>query len=215
MARTAIILGASGLVGSHLLHMLLDDEGYDKVVAYARKALDVEHPKLEIRQRDLLEEAAFEDAKCDDLFCCIGTTQAKTPDLTEYRKIDFGIPVNAARSALKLGMQRCIVISSMGADAESKTFYLKIKGQMEEALKKMSIPELHILRPSLLLGNREEFRFGERVFAFLMKFFRWFIPKRYQAIEAEQVARAMMKLKDKEYSELVVESDEIRNLASK
>lgn len=214
MAKTAIILGASGLVGSHLLNMLLNDEGYDKVVAYARKVLDVEHPKLEIRQRDLLEESAFEDAECDDLYCCIGTTQAKTPDLTEYRKIDFGIPVNAARSALKLGMQRCMVISSMDADAESKTFYLKIKGQMEDALKKMQIPELHILRPSLLLGDRQEFRFGERVFAFLMKFFRWLIPKRYQAIEAEQVARAMMKLKDKDNTELMVESDEIRRLAS-
>jgi len=214
MAKTAIILGASGLVGSHLLPMLLDDLSYDKVVAYVRKPLDLKHPKLELRQRDLLEDCAFEDARGDDMFCCIGTTQAKTPDLTEYRKIDFGIPVNAARAALKLGMERCMVISSMGANANSRTFYLRIKGQMEEALKKMSIPELHILRPSLLLGEREEFRSGERLFAFLMKFFRWFIPNRYRAIEAEQVARAMMNLKGQLYSEVVVESDEIRSLAS-
>lgn len=214
MARTAIILGASGLVGTHLLRLLLEDETYERVVVYARKSLDINHGKLEVRERDLLDESAFHDAKCDDLYCCIGTTQAKTPDLTEYRKIDYGIPVNAARSALSLGMQRCVVISSMGARVDSRTFYLKVKGQMEEALMKMSIPKLHILRPSLLLGNREEFRFGERVFTFLMKFFRWLIPKRYRAIESEEVARAMMKLKDMDHPEILIESDEIRRLVS-
>jgi uncharacterized protein YbjT (DUF2867 family) len=215
MAKTAIILGASGLVGSKLLRLLLEDETYTNVVAYVRKPLELDHEKLEVRERDLLDESAFADARCDDLFCCIGTTQAKTPDLTEYRKIDYGIPVNAARSALNLGMQRCLVISSMGAKVDSRTFYLRVKGQMEEALMKMGISELHILRPSLLLGDREEFRFGERVFAFLMKFFRWFIPKRYRAIEADQVAGAMMKLTGMDYPEVLVESDEIRRLASR
>jgi uncharacterized protein YbjT (DUF2867 family) len=215
MAKTAIILGASGLVGSKLLRLLLEDETYTNVVAYVRKPLELDHEKLEVRERDLLDESAFADARCDDLFCCIGTTQAKTPDLTEYRKIDYGIPVNAARSALNLGMQRCLVISSMGAKVDSRTFYLRVKGQMEEALMKMGISELHILRPSLLLGDREEFRFGERVFAFLMKLFRWFIPKRYRAIEADQVAGAMMKLTGMDYPEVLVESDEIRRLASR
>ena len=214
MAKTAIILGASGLVGSHLLKLLLADDTYGKVIAYSRKPPEFDHPKLEIRERDLMDESSFHDAACDDLYCCIGTTQAKTPDLTEYRKIDFGIPVNAAKSALRLGMQKCIVISSMGASVESKTFYLKIKGQMEEALMKMSIPQLHILRPSLLLGERQEFRFGERLFAILMKLFSWLIPRRYRAIEAEEVARAMIVLKNDSGHEVLVESDEIRRLAS-
>ena len=214
MAKTAIILGASGMVGSHLLPMLLKDDDYGKVIAYVRKEIGQEHPKLEVRVRDLLAEDAFEDAAADDLFCCIGTTQAKTPNLSEYKKVDFGIPVNAARQALKKGLHSCVVISSMGADRESKTFYLKTKGQMEEALQNMGIPQLYILRPSLLLGQRNEFRFGERVFAFLMRFFKWFIPKKYRAIDAQTVASAMVKIKDTGYSEVVLESDDIRKLGA-
>lgn len=213
MERTAIILGATGLVGSVLLKYLLDDGDYARVIAYSRKPLEVKHDKLEVRLRDLLGESAFADARCDDLYCCIGTTQGKTPDISQYRKIEYGIPVNAARECLKHGMTRCMVISSMGAKVDSKTFYLKTKGQMEEALIKMSIPELYILRPSLLLGEREEFRFGERVFAFLMKLFSWLIPKRFRAIEAKQVALAMMRLKEGAPAKVLVESDEIRRLA--
>lgn len=215
MARTAIILGASGLVGSHLLKLILEEGSYDQVIVYARKKIELEHPGLEVRQRDLLQEDVFNDAVGDDLFCCIGTTQAKTPDLSEYRQIDYGIPVNAARKALELGMKKCIVISSMGASSESKTFYLRTKGQMEDALMKMNIPELYILRPSLLLGERKEFRFGERIFAFIMRFFKWLIPARYRAVNAEDVAKAMLTLRDQGYDKVLVESDEIRTLSRK
>lgn len=213
MARTAIILGASGLIGSFLLEHLLEEEAYDKVIAYLRKPIESTHPKLEIRLRDLLDESAFEDAKCDDLYCCIGTTQAKTPDLSDYRKVDFGIPVNAAREALKQGMSRCTVVSSMGAKADSKTFYLRTKGQMEEALMKMGIPELHILRPSLLIGAREEFRFGERLFSFGMRAFKWIIPEKYRAIRGETVAKAMIELKGASDEKVLLESHDIRRLA--
>ncbi len=213
MAKTAIILGASGLVGSHLLSELLVEDDYSRIIVYTRKPLEIEHGKLELRIGDLLSESAFADAVCDDLYCCIGTTQSKTPDLSEYRKIDFGIPVNAARDCLKNGMTRCVVISSMGAKADSKTFYLKIKGQMEEALLKMGIPELFILRPSLLLGDRKDFRLGERIFAGVMRAFKWLIPKKYRAISAGEVARAMVKLKDTEWPGVIIESDDIRSLS--
>ena len=215
MGRSALILGASGLVGSSLLQYLLEDPEYDKVIALVRKKLEFEHPKLDVVIANLLDPEAFKDIRCDDLFCCIGTTQDKTPDLSEYRRIDYGIPVHASEAALRNGLQKCFVISSMGADEGSRTFYLKTKGQMERALREMGIPELYVLRPSLLLGQRNEFRFGERLSAIFMKIFRFLIPARYRAIDADSVARCMMVLKAEGFDHQILSSDEIFLLSKK
>lgn len=214
MKRKACILGATGLVGSQLLNYLLEDDKYDEVLVYARRSTGVEHPKLREIVGDLLDEDFFnEPIFAEDIFCCIGTTQSKTPDVSVYKQIDFGIPVHSAQAGIRGGMRKFLVVSSIGANANSRMFYPKVKGQMEDALKKMAIPRLHIFRPSMLLGDRNEFRFGESVGKALVKVFGVFIPSKYKGISASEVAQAMHRVAVSDVGKLVYESDEIKKMA--
>lgn len=214
MKRKACILGATGLVGSQLLNYLLEDDKYDEVLVYARRSTGVEHPKLHEIVGDLLDESFFnEPIFAEDIFCCIGTTQSKTPDVSVYKQIDFGIPVHSAQAGIRGGMRKFLVVSSIGANANSRMFYPKVKGQMEDALKKMAIPRLHIFRPSMLLGDRNEFRFGESVGKALVKVFGVFIPSKYKGISASEVAQAMHRVAVSDVGKLVYESDEIKKMA--
>lgn len=214
MKRKACILGATGLVGSQLLNYLLEDDKYDEVLVYARRSTGVEHPKLREIVGDLLDEGFFnEPILAEDFFCCIGTTQSKTPDVSVYKQIDFGIPVHSAQAGIRGGMRKFLVVSSIGANANSRMFYPKVKGQMEDALKKMAIPRLHIFRPSMLLGDRNEFRFGESVGKALVKVFGVFIPSKYKGISASEVAQAMHRVAVSDVGKLVYESDEIKKMA--
>lgn len=214
MKRKACILGATGLVGSQLLNYLLEDDKYDEVLVYARRSTGVEHPKLHEVVGDLLDEGFFNDPIfAEDIFCCIGTTQSKTPDVSVYKQIDFGIPVHSAQAGIRGGMRKFLVVSSIGANANSRMFYPKVKGQMEDALKKMAIPRLHIFRPSMLLGDRNEFRFGESVGKALVKVFGVFIPSKYKGISASEVAQAMHRVAVSDVGKLVYESDEIKKMA--
>lgn len=213
MESKAAILGATGLVGSHLLQMLLEDDYYDQVIVYGRRSTGIEHPKLREILGDLLDDDFFEQGiKAEDVYCCIGTTQSKTPDLSVYKKIDYGIPVRAAKAGLTGGMQKFLVVSSMGANPSSKTFYSRTKGQMEAALQRMAIPRLHLFRPSLLMGERDENRLGENIAAALFKVFGWAIPKKYKGIQASTVARAMHHVARNLYDKEIIESDEIREM---
>lgn len=215
MEGRACILGATGLIGSNLLELLLSDNRYTEVMVYTRKPTGIEHPKLAEKVGDLLDEDFFKDPIfAEHIFCCIGTTQSKTPDMSVYKQIDFGIPVNSAHAGLRGGMKKFLVVSSLGANASSKMFYPRIKGQMEETLQKMDIPGLHIFRPSMLLGKREETRFGETVGRAFVKFFSPLIPSRYKGVEAGDVARAMLKVATADTGKGVYESDEIRKMLS-
>lgn len=200
------------MVGNALLRLLLQSNRYEAVHYYGRRRIEDDHPRLHQHLGDLLEEDALQNIEADDIFCCIGTTQGKTPDLSTYKNIDYGIPLRAARAGLKGGMQQFLVLSSMGASSNSRSFYLKVKGQMEEALQKMAIPRLYILRPALLLGKREEFRLGERLAALVLKNLSWLLPRRYRAIAAETVARAMYQLAQQQYEPGILSSDEIARL---
>ncbi len=208
--KRAVVIGATGLVGSELLPLLLNSDTYEQVFVLGRRSTGVSHPKLEERLGDLLAEDFFEqEIQAQDWFCCIGTTQAKTPDLTTYKQIDYGIPVRAAECGLKNEMQQFLVISSLGANANSKMFYSRVKGQMEEALKKMSLPQLRIFRPSLLMGKRNEKRFGERLALLMNSIFGFAIPKKYKGVEASKVARAMFKAAQEQNEQVLIESDQI------
>jgi len=215
LKRKAVLIGATGLVGSHLLKLLLEHEHYEQVNVYTRQSTGVAHHKLTEEVGDLLDDDLWGDALiADDIFCAIGTTQSKTPDLAVYRNIDFGIPVRAATLGLKGGVKRFLVISSMGANASSKIFYPRIKGQMEMALQKLPLQRLRILRPSLLAGRRSEFRLGERVGQTLLALGGTWVPSRLRPISAQGVARAMLTLAlDDSRGGVIFESDQIQDLA--
>ncbi len=215
MSKKAVVIGATGLVGKHLLEYLLEDDFYSAVTVYARKPLEKENPKLTQIIGDLLDDDFFGDCiEADHTFCCIGTTQSKTPDLSLYKNIDYGIPVRVAQMGLKGGMDKFLVISSMGANEKSHLFYPRVKGQMEKALRKMGIPHLHIFRPSLILGKRDEFRVGEKLGIFLYKIFGFLIPAKYKGIQATTIARAMQKIAKGNYSQTVYLSHEIQKAGS-
>lgn len=215
MKRKACILGATGLVGSELLQLLLSDESYDEVFVYTRKSLNISHPRLTEKVGNLLKEDFFKDPiRAEHVFCCIGTTQSKTPDVSDYKQVDFGIPVHSAHAGLAGDMKKFLVVSSLGANADSKMFYPRVKGQMEDALRKMDIPHLHIFRPSMLLGKRDEFRFGEAFGKVVMKVLGFLIPSKYKGIEASDVAKAMHKVANLDIAKDVYESNEIKKIIS-
>jgi uncharacterized protein YbjT (DUF2867 family) len=193
--RTATIIGATGLIGSQLLHLLLNDKEFHHVTIIARRNVHVKHNKLHIAVIDFADQDALRSALAgsDAVFCAVGTTQQKVKgDKTEYRKVDYDIPVNAARLCATEGVRQMLLVSSVGADRNSKNFYLQLKGEVEEAVAQSGVQSVAIFRPSMLMGDRKEFRLGEKIAQTVMKALKWFIPSRYKPITAYDVAKAMI-----------------------
>ena len=214
--KTAIILGATGLTGGHLLRLLLKDDRYKKIKLFSRKAVGIEDEKLQEYLLDLFElKNQQEDFRADEVFCCIGTTRAKTPDKNLYKKIDYGIPVAAAELCKKNKIDTFIVISALGASSESRVFYNQLKGQMEKEVVLKEIPKTHILQPSLIGGLRKERRFGEwlvkKVFLLLNNLMIGPF-KKYRSINPQTIARCMVWLANNPCKKIRIPSDEIAEL---
>ncbi|MBQ4913220.1 nucleoside-diphosphate sugar epimerase [Maribacter sp. MMG018] len=216
--KTAILLGATGLTGGILLRLLLQDDRYEKIKLFSRSSVGISHQKIEEHLGDLMQLVQFEvDFTGDEVFCCIGTTKSKTPDKEAYRKVDYGIPVAAAELSVKNGISSFLVMSSMGADAKSKVFYNRLKGEMEDAVLGKHIKNTYIFRPSLIGGKREEKRLGEWVFKQLMKGVNLVLAgplKKYRSIKPETIAKAMLMVAIKGYIKPIIESDKIYKIAS-
>lgn len=213
--KTAIILGATGLTGGILLNKLLHDPAFGKIKLFSRSPVKKDSPKIEEHIIDLFQlENHSEWFTADVVFCCIGTTKAKTPDDDTYKKIDYGIPVTAAKLAKQNGLDTFIVISAMGADEDSRIFYNKTKGQMQRDVLKQGIKNTYILQPSLIDGDRNESRFGENLASFFMKTFGFLIPRKYKMIKAETIAQAMLILANEGYSEEIITSEKIKEIAT-
>ena len=194
--KTALIAGASGLIGQSLIQELLRSERYNKVVALVRRPLGFEHDKLE---QVMIDFNALETMtgfpKGHDVFCCLGTTQKKTPRPEDYRKVDYDYCISLAKRALKEGAERFFLISSLGAKLGSKNFYLNLKGELEHSLSFLNYQTLYIFRPALLLGNRTEHRPGEKWAQFFARIIPFVGPlKKYQPIHADKVVDAMLKV---------------------
>ncbi len=215
MGKTAIILGTTGLTGNLLLNDLLEDNSYDKLKLFSRSSVGIEHPKIEEHLIDLFElNTHSEKFTADVVFCRIGTTKAKTPDKETYRKIDYGIPVKAAELAKKNGIDTYIVVSAMGADAGSRIFYNKVKGEMEAAVLEQEIPNTYILQPSIIGGKRAEKRAGESSAKFVFRTFAFLIPKKYRMIAPEDIAKAMVILANEVNDKVRIPSDVIKKIAN-
>jgi len=195
---TVAVIGSTGLVGSHIVDLLKEENAYQKIRLLVRRPVEFSHPKLEIRLVNFEDYESLKSAlaECNVVFSAIGTTQGKVKgDQLQYRKVDYDIAVNAARACLETGGSNFLLVSSVGADSNSKNFYLRLKGEVESAVRKFPIKSIAIFRPSMLLGNRKEFRLGERIGQSGMKLIspllagRW---KKYKAIEARDVAAAMI-----------------------
>lgn len=212
--KTAIILGATGLTGSILLEKLLKDSSFEKIKLFSRSSSQITSPKIEEHLIDMFQlEKQSEKFKADVVFCCIGTTKAKTSNKETYKKIDYGIPVTAAKLAKRNGINTFIVISALGADANSSVFYNKTKGEMQRDVLSQNIKNTYVLQPSLIVGDRNESRLGENIAGTLMKVFGFLIPKKYKSIQAETIAEAMRILSKENYAEQIIISSEIKKIA--
>ncbi|CAN5862085.1 oxidoreductase [soil metagenome] len=217
--RTALLLGATGLVGGHCLNFLLNDESYGRVSVLGRRPLEREHPKLEqhLVDFDRLEDSA-ELIRAQDVFCCLGTTIRKAGSQEAFRRVDFEYPLQSARIAARQETERFLIVTAIGADPGSRIFYNRVKGEVEEAVRALPFESLVILRPSLLMGEREEMRPGERLAEPAMRALSPLMlgpARKYRPIEARKVAAAMVRLaKEGRQGVRIVESDEIARIAS-
>ena len=207
--KTALLLGATGLVGGHLLEQLLGDTRYDTVIALNRRPLDQQHPKL---RAEIIDFDHPDPAKIrgDDLFCALGTTLRKAGSKEAQYRIDCSYPYEIGKIARQNGAKQYLLVSSLGADAQSSNFYLRTKGDLEEKIKSLEFKTFVSARPSFLLGDRGEFRLGERLGIALARLFNPLIPRKYRAIQARQVAAALIALANAGlYGVQIVESDEL------
>ena len=217
MGKTAIILGATGLTGGLLLNKLLNDDRYDLIKVFSRKSIGMDHPKIKEYLGDILDLNSFEnDFQANEVFCCIGTTAKKTRDKSLYKRIDIGIPRSAAKLCKKNKIDTFIVMSSLGANVKSSVFYNKIKGEMEEEVLKEGIPFTYILRPSIILGNRNETRLVEDIGKKMMRSFQFLMIgriKKYKPIEADTISDGMIILANSKPALQIIESDRIEELS--
>lgn len=199
-AKTAAVIGATGLIGSQLIKILCNDDRFNTVRMIVRRPMTSPHPKAEVKLVNFAEPESVKLAidGSDAVFCAIGTTQKKVKgDVAAYRRVDYDIPVMAARFCAETQGTGFYLVSSVGADSKSSNFYLRLKGEVEDNVRQLPIPSIGIVRPSLLLGSRNEFRLGEKVAQPLMRFFSFLLVgswEKYRPIEAEDVAKAMVQL---------------------
>jgi uncharacterized protein YbjT (DUF2867 family) len=217
--QTAVLVGATGLVGSLLLQKLLADAMFTKVIALTRKLSEIPHRKLintvvDFNNPDDMA-GSFETA--DVIFCSVGTTQKKVNGSEEaYRKVDFDIPVEIGKIGLKKGVKQFILVSSIGANPQSNNFYLRLKGEVENAISELGYESLYIMRPSLLLGKRSEFRLGENIGQAVVRsasFLFFGAMKKYYPVQAGDVAQAMIEAaKEKRPGINIIQYDEMMQL---
>lgn len=215
--KIAAIAGATGLTGSYLIKLLVDDQRYELVYVLGRRAPELSSSKIVFLQTTFgdLDEMTLEGV-VDDLYCTLGTTIKKAGSQAAFRQIDCEAVIEFAKWGNKYGAQKMVVISSIGANAHSGNFYLRTKGEMENLLKIVGFETLVIVRPSLIVGNRQEKRAGEKLGTWILKLFNPLLIGRlrpYRSINASQLARAMHELGSRCKGDIfVVLSDELQTL---
>jgi uncharacterized protein YbjT (DUF2867 family) len=196
MKKTALVAGATGLVGSALLPLLLASERYAKVIVVGRRAVAVQHPKL-IQVVTELGQLEAERLRliADDVYCCLGTTMRQAGSKEVFFEVDFLHVVKLAAITAANFAAQFLVVSALGADAESRFYYNQVKGEMEATVRQTPFRAIHIFRPSLLLGERAAPRLGERIGGWLLALVRPLLRgswQKYRPITAKAVAHAML-----------------------
>lgn len=210
-ARSALLVGATGLVGSHVLRRLLESAAYARVTAWVRRDLGVTHAKLSIEIVDF-ERLAQLRVEAEDVYCCLGTTIKRAGSQAAFRRVDHDYPVALARAAARDDAKRLLVVSALGANPDATVFYNRVKGEMEEDVRAAGVARTYFFRPSLLSGPRSEERIGEKVGLVVGAVLGPLLGK-FRPIHADLVAAAMLKVAAEDSPSRSVESDEIRRIA--
>ena len=217
--ETALVVGATGLVGNQCLKTLLDREAYERVIAFTRRPLGQQHPRLveTIVDFDKLEELeAFPTA---DVFCALGTTIEKAGSQPDYLKVDFEYPRIIAERSAAAGATQFLLVTSVGADPRSGNFYLRVKAQLEKAITEMAFASVHVFRPAFLIGSREEFRLGEILGVTASRALQFALVgklRKYRPIAASTVAAAMaVAAREARPGRHIYHYDDITSLASR
>jgi uncharacterized protein YbjT (DUF2867 family) len=214
---TAIVLGATGLTGSCLLELLLNDDRYDKVVTLSRKQIPQQHPKLQQQVANLFDPNTYTDVlKGDHLYICTGTTKAKTPDPKEYYRIEHDLPVQVAQVARQNNVSKVIVVSAIGASPDSKFTYNRGKGDMERDIENLGFNAAYFVQPALIGGDRKEQRSFESAWKKIQKLIDPLLKgsfKKYRTIDPETIAQSMIYLAVNDYKSVRIESDVLKTLA--
>ncbi len=221
MAKKAVVAGATGLVGGELVRQLLSQASYERVVVLVRRRMDISHPKLQqiVISYDELDQLApdlFLDA---DLFCSLGTTIKKAKTKENFKKVDYDYPIILGKMAKQHGADQMLVVTAMGASKDSLFFYSRVKGKLEVDLQALNLRSLHIFRPSLIVGDRQEYRKGEEfasaVLAKISFVFQGWL-KRYKPIQAYQIANAMIyTARNPNHIPEIVNSKDMQDLADR
>lgn len=216
--KTAIVIGASGLVGSFVTLKLLDDHRYEKVKVFLRNSLEIKHTKLE---ENIVSFDNIENWKNklsgDELYSALGTTIKKAGSKEKQYKIDFTYQFETAKAAQENGVKKYFLVSSLGANYKSSNFYLRLKGKLDEKVLQLNFETIRIFRPSILVGLRNDNRFSELLGIKIAGIITWIIPalKKYKPIYASTVAEAMIKSANQNLSDRIIlyDSDKITDLA--
>ena len=193
----AAVFGATGLIGSKLIEFLKKDVNFKKIHLVLRSPAEFKDENVKIHKIDLFKKSEILNSLNTSkvVFIAIGTTMSKVKgDKDKYRRIDFGITKDIADSCKELGIDKLILVSSSGANLKSKSFYLNLKGSIEKYVTDLNLKSVSILRPSLLLGKRNEKRFVEKLAQIAIPKISFFMPSKYKAIKAETVVKAMLQL---------------------
>ena len=197
-AKTAVVLGATGFIGGYLVQELSSDSAFARIRLLVRRPIEMTLPKTEVVVTKFSDRQDFKEklGSGDCIFCCVGTTLKQVKgDKDLYRTIDYDIPVHAAELGKAAGFSQYLLVSSVGANAAASNFYLQLKGEVEEKIKSIGFPSLHIFRPSMLMGSRNEFRFGEVLAKGLMQVVSPLLfgdLRKYKGIHGKAVAHAMV-----------------------
>ena len=214
--KTALLFGSTGLVGGHVLNYLIQNSNYSKIKLFVRSFTGITNTKIEIIKTDFNNlNKHVEDIKGDECFFCIGTTKKKSPNKNEYQKIELDIPKKIAQIAKSNSVKSFFFVSSGYANPKSSSEYLKFKGLVEEEIKSLNFDKIGIMRPSFLLGERQEERVGEKFGIIIFKLLTPILIgtfRKMRPIQSEIVAKAMIKLANENIDQSVFESNEIFNL---
>ena len=196
MANTALVAGATGLIGQFLVTRLLNSGVYDRIKVLARRPLNIEDSRIETLITDYSDLSSL-NLRADHVYCCLGTTLKTAGSRAAFESVDYGMVVGLARAARTQGAKQFLVVSAAGTAEHSPSFYSRVKAKMEREVSALGYETVHILRPSLLIGKREESRPAEHLSQLFMPLFTPLLQgplKKYRAVKGEDVAEAMLQL---------------------